>query len=186
LLSVVVLYPAIAFSQVAPPKVKQELSPIRNVTPQDTTKGYQIRPVASPDSEVRRLSPRINPKSDPTSPPGSMSLFDFRGYVFPILTIDVIDSLGKLYPELKDYMLELATTRGVLQIDSLERARKKLLDRAFADLRLPGELESKMRRNLAVYGTVENPMKPPSAPNQVNIFDVITAVSSLLRYLGLK
>jgi hypothetical protein len=115
-----------------------------------------------------------------------LGLYDFREHQLPELTMDVIDSLGKLYPELKDYLLQQATIQGVLQIDLVERDRKKLLDRAFADLGLPSELEAKLRRNQAVYGTTENPMKPPPSPYQVNLFDVITAVSNLLRYLGVK
>jgi hypothetical protein len=121
----------------------------------------------------------------PTTP-GAFRLFDFRDHKLPELTIDVIDSLGKLYPELKDYLLQLAAIQGILQMDIAERARKKLLDRAFADLRLPSELESKLRRNQAIYGTTENPMRPPPPPNQVNLFDVMTALSNLLHYLGVR
>jgi hypothetical protein len=178
--------PAVALSQIAPPKARQELSPPKIVVTQDSTKSSPENKPALDDSEIHRFSPRIESRTEPSATLGGMKLFDFRDRVFPELTIDIIDSLGKLYPVLKDYMLEVATTRGVLQIDSVERARKKLLDRAFSDLRLPGEMESRLRRNLAVYGTVENPMKPPPAPNQLNLFDVITAVSNLLRYLGVK
>jgi hypothetical protein len=115
-----------------------------------------------------------------------MNLLDFRERQFLELTLDVVDSLGRLYPELKEYMLQQAIFQGVLQIDLVETQRKKLLDRAFADLRIPGEMESKMRRNQALYGRMGNPMRPPPPPNQVNLFDLIVAISNLLRYLGVK
>jgi len=102
------------------------------------------------------------------------------------LSIQELDSLGNLYPEEKGFLLEQAVIQGVLRIDSVDRERKKILSRAFADLRLPNELESLLRRNQAVYGTLENPMKPPPAPNQVNLFDLMKAISSFLRYIGVR
>lgn len=166
--------------------MRAELAPIVSIGIQDTTKRPQDKKQPVPASETQRRSPRVSSKLGRTATPGSLGLFDFRDRQLPELTIDVIDSLGKLYPELKDYILQQAAIRGVLQIDLAERDRKRLLDRAFADLRIPNELESKLRRNQAMYGTTENPMKPPPPPYQVNIFDVITAVSNLLRYLGVK
>ncbi|MGA3246521.1 MAG: hypothetical protein ABSE41_18015 [Bacteroidota bacterium] len=185
-LSALIFLPAIVFPQVGTPNVRQGLAPIVNIGIQDTTKHPQDKKQPAPGSEIQRLPPRISSKSGRTAGSGALSLFDFRDHQFPELTIDVIDSLGKLYPELKDYMLQQAAIQGVLQIDLAERERKKLLDRAFADLRIPNELESKLRRNQALYGTTENPMRPPPPPNQVNLFDVITAVSNLLHYLGVK
>jgi hypothetical protein len=178
--------PTNAHPQVGPPHVREDLAPIINLGIQDTTKRLQDQRKPPPGTEIQRLLPRISSKSHRTASFGTTGLFDFRDHQLPELTLDVIDSLGKLYPELKDYMLQLAAIQGVLQIDLAERDRKKLLDRAFADLRIPGELESKLRRNQAVYGTMENPMKPPPPPNQVNLFDVIVAVSNLLRYLGIR
>ncbi len=157
-----------------------------NIGIQDTTKQAQDKKTPAPVSEIQHLPPRISSKAQRSTTPGVMRLFDFRDRQLPELTIDVIDSLGKLYPELKDYLLQLAAIQGVLQMDIAERARKKLLDRAFADLRLPSEHESKLRRNQAIYGTTDNPMKPPPPPNQVNLFDVMTAVSNLLHYLGVR
>ena len=113
-----------------------------------------------------------------------MGLLDSRDRRLPELTIDVIDSLGKLYPELKGYLLQQATILGVLAIDKSERERKKLLDRAFADMGLYGEMEATLRHNQAVYGTAQNPMRPPQ--NQINLLDVITALSNFLRYIGAK
>jgi hypothetical protein len=176
--------PALAFPQVGPPNVRQDLAPLVNIGIQDTTKLPQDKKKPVPSSEILRLPPRISSKSKGTTTPGALGLFDFRDHQLPELTIDVIDSLGKLYPELKDYILQQAVIQGVLQIDLAERERKKLLDRAFADLRIPNELESRLRRNQALYGTTENPMKPPPPPYQVNLFDVIIAVSNLLHYLG--
>ncbi|MCX6135509.1 MAG: hypothetical protein NTU47_17015 [Ignavibacteriales bacterium] len=164
----------------------QELSPVRNIGIQDSTKLPQDKKTNAPETEIQTQPPRVTSRSRQSSAPGALSRLDFRDVRFPELTIHVIDSLGILYPELKDYLLEQAFILGVLQIDLAERDRKKLLDRAFADLRIPSELESKLRRNLAVYGTTENPMKPPPSPYQVNLFDAITALSNLLRYLGVK
>jgi hypothetical protein len=155
-----------------------------NIGVQDTTKRPQDRKQPAPGSELQRFPPHISSTPGRAASAGALALFDFRDHQLPELTIDVIDSLGKLYPELKDYILQQAAIRGVLQIDLADRDRKKLLDRAFADLRIPNELESRLRRNQALYGTTENPMKPPPPPYQVNIFDVITAVSNLLHYLG--
>jgi hypothetical protein len=176
--------PAFAFPQVGPPNVRQDLAPLMNVGIQDTTKRPQDKKQSAPGLEIQRFSPRISSKSKGTTTPGALGLFDFRDHQLPELTIDVVDSLGRLYPELKDYFLQQATIQGVLQIDLAERDRTKLLDRAFADLRIPNELESKLRRNQALYGTTEDPMKPPPPPYQVNILDVITAVTNLLHYLG--
>ena len=164
-LSALFLSPTIALAQIGPPSVRQDLAPIVNIGVQDTTKHPQDKKQPVPGSEIQRLPPRISSKSGRTSTSGALGLFDFRDRQFPELTIDIIDSLGKLYPELKDYMLQLAAIQGVLQIDLAERERKKILDRAFADLRIPNELESKLRRNQALYGTTENPMRPPPPPN---------------------
>jgi hypothetical protein len=180
------LFPAIAFPQVGPPNARQELAPIVSIGVQDTTKRPQDKKNPAPGSEVPRFPSNAAAKPRNSATPGALGLFDFRDRQFPELTIDVIDSLGKLYPQLKDYLLEQAAILGVLQIDLVERDRKKLLDRAFADLRIPNELESRLRRNQALYGTTENPMKPPPPPYQVNLFDVIIAVSNLLRYIGGK
>ena len=185
-IGVPILSPALAVAQVAPPTARQELAPIRNVGAQDTTKSAQEKKRAVAPSEIQQFSPHVSSMTDKTSTPGSLGLIDFRDRLTTEFTIEVIDSLGRLYPELKDYMLKLAAIKGVLKIDSLERDRRKLLDRAFADLRLPSELESKLRRNQAWFGTRENPMKPPPPPNQINLFDVIKAVSNLLQYLGVR
>jgi hypothetical protein len=72
----------------------------------------------------------------------------------------------------------------VLAIDRSERERKKLLDRAFADMGLYGEMEATLRHNQAVYGTAQNPMRPPQ--NQINLFDVMTAISNFLHTIGAK
>lgn len=166
--------------------MRHDLAPIVIIGIQDTTRRPQDKKQSVPGSEILRLPPRVSSKLGRTVSPGALGLYDFRDHQLPELTIDGIDSLGKLYPELKDYILQQAAIQGVLQIDLAERDRKKLLDRAFADLRIPNELESKLRRNQALYGTTENPMKPPPPPYQVNLFDVITAVSNLLHYLGVK
>lgn len=178
--------PTMAFPQIGPPKVRQELAPVVNVGVQDTTKYPQEKKKSAPATEIQRLPPRISSKSKGSITPGAPGLVDFRDHQLPALTIDVIDSLGKLYPELKDYLLLQAAIQGVLEIALAERDRKKILDRAFANLGIPNELESRMRRNLAVYGTIENPMKPPPPPNQVNLFDAIIVISNLLRYLGVR
>jgi hypothetical protein len=180
------LLPTIALPQIDPPNVRHDLAPIVYIGIQDTTKRVQDRKQPPPTPETRRLLPRNRTTQGRATTPGALGLFDFRDHQLPELTIDVVDSLGKLYPELKNYILQQAAVQGVLQIDLAERDRKKLLDRAFAELRIPNELESKLRRNQALYGTTENPMKPPPPPYQVNLFDVITAISNLLRYLGVK
>jgi hypothetical protein len=156
------------------------------VPSQDTTKRAQDKTQPGPRSEIERILSRVTSKSIRTASSGTLNLLDFRERQFPELTLDVADSLGRLYPELKEYLLQQAICQGVLQIDLAETQRKKLLDRAFADLRIPGELESKLRRNQALYGRTDNPMRPPPPPNRVNLFDLITAVSNLLRYLGVK
>lgn len=99
---------------------------------------------------------------------------------------ELIDSLAILYPELKDYMLKQAIIQSALKQELVDAALRKHLAWAMGDLNLPGELEAKLRRNQALYGTTENPMKPPPPPYQVNIFDAITAFTNLLRYLGIK
>lgn len=156
------------------------------VPSQDTTKRAQDKQQPGPRSEIERILSRVTSKLTRTASSGTLNLLDFRDRQFPELTLDVVDSLGRLYPELKEYVLQQAIFQGVLQIDLAETQRKKLLDRAFADLRIPGELESKLRRNQALYGRTDNPMRPPPPPNQVNLFDLITAISNLLRYLGVK
>jgi hypothetical protein len=98
----------------------------------------------------------------------------------------MLDSLGRVHPELKDYLLQQGILQGALRYDSAQMATRKLLDRALADITLPGELEAKLRRNQALYGTTENPMKPPPPPYQVDLFAVMTALSNLLHYLGMK
>ncbi|MDP2885863.1 MAG: hypothetical protein Q8P51_12675 [Ignavibacteria bacterium] len=156
------------------------------VPSQDTTKRAQDKTQPSPRSEIERILSRVTSKSTRTASSGKLNLLDIRDRQFPELTLDVADSLGRLHPELKEYILQQAIFQGVLQIDLAETKRKKLLDRAFADLRIPGEMESKLRRNQALYGRTDNPMRPPPPPNQVNLFDLIIAISNLLRYLGVK
>ncbi|TSA24525.1 hypothetical protein D4R75_01265 [bacterium] len=156
------------------------------VSSQDTTKRAQDKTQPGIRSEIERILPHVTSKWTRTASSGTLNLLDFRDRQFPELTLDVVDSLGRLYPELKEYILQQAIFQGVLQIDLAETQRKKLLDRAFADLRIPGELESKLRRNQALYGRTDNPMRPPPPSNLVNLFDLITAVSNLLRYLGVK
>ena len=158
----------------------------QDVPSQDTTKRSQDKTQPGSRSEMERILPRVTSKSTRTASSGTLNLLDIRDRQFPELTLDVADSLGRLYPELKEYILQQAIFQGVLQIDLAETQRKKLLDRAFADLRIPGELESKLRRNQALYGRTDNPMRPPPPPNQVNLIDLMTAVSNLLRYLGVK
>jgi hypothetical protein len=102
------------------------------------------------------------------------------------LTLAVVDSLSRLYPELKEYILQQAIIQSALKQDLADAETRKLLERAVSDLHLPSELESKLRRNQALYGTTENPMKPPPPPNQVNLFDAIAAILNLLHYLGVK
>lgn len=185
-LSALLLLPTIVFPQIDTPIVRSHLAPLVNIGIQDTTKRAQDKKVSAPGTEVQRLPPQIMSESEKATPPGVLNLYGLREHQLPELTIDALDSLGKLHPELKDYFLQQALIRGVLQIDLAERDRKKLLDRAFADLRIPNELESRLRRNQALYGTTENPMKPPPPPYQVNIFDLIIALSSFLRYIGVK
>ena len=150
---------------------------------QDTTKLPPSKK-APADSETDRVRPHANARPGSTTTPGVPGLVDSRDHRFPELTIDVIDSLGKLYPELKDYFLQQAAILGVLKIDVAERERKRLLDRAFADMHLYGEMEATLRHNQAVYGTAQNPMRPPQ--NQVNLFDLMTAISNFLHYIGAK
>ena len=158
----------------------------QDVPSQDTTKRAQDKAQPGSRSEIERILPHVTSKSTRTTSSGTLHLLDFRDRQFPELTLDIADSLGRLYPELKEYILQQAIFQGVLQIDLAETRRKKLLDRAFADLRIPGEMESKMRRNQALYGRTDNPMRPPPTPNQVNLFDLIVAISNFLRYLGVK
>ncbi len=100
--------------------------------------------------------------------------------------MEAVDSLTRLFPELKEYILRQAITQSVLMQDLAESKIREQLRRALGDIVLPGELEAKLRRNQSLYGTIENPMKPPPPPYQVNLLDALTAFTNLLKYLGIK
>jgi hypothetical protein len=156
------------------------------LTAQDTTKPPQAKKPVLPRSEIERIIPRIPPKSFRTAPPGMLNLVDSRDHHFSELTLDVIDSLSNLHPELRDYLLQQAIILGGLRMDSAQAETRQLLQRALADITVYGELEAKLRRNQALYGTTENPMKPPPPPYQIDLFALIIAISNLLHYLGIR
>jgi hypothetical protein len=107
--------------------------------------------------------------------------FDIRS-----ATLEDADSLGRLHPEVRDFLLKQALIQGGLAFDSAEFERKKMVQRLFGDLKLYGETEAAMRHNLAMYGTINNPLRPPPMPNQINLLDLLPAISNLLHALGLK
>jgi hypothetical protein len=115
-----------------------------------------------------------------------LNILDERERRFSELTLNIIDSLTKLHPELKDFLLREGILQGGLRLDSDETEIRNLLQQALADIHVPGELEGKLRRNQALYGTTENPMKPPPPPYQIDLFALVIAISNLLRYLGLR
>jgi hypothetical protein len=152
---------------------------------QDTSKrGQEKKP--APPSDLDQVISRSFTKSPGSTTPEGAHLRDFRLDQFPQLTLDVVDSLSRLYPELREFLQQQAIIQSALRQDLAETALRKHLAWVLADLHLPGELEGKLRRNHALYGTIDNPMKPPPPPNQVNLFDAITAITNLLRYLGVK
>jgi hypothetical protein len=148
---------------------------------QDTTKK-----IVPPRPDLRMLN-QGNASSLP-QPSKPVSPFTLRvDRLGPkLMTLDDADSLGKLYPELKDFLLKQLIIQGALALDQVEFEKRKTLGRMFADLKLYGEMEAAMRHNQAVYGTPNNPLRPPPMPNQVNLLDLLPAISNLLRALGLK
>jgi hypothetical protein len=101
-------------------------------------------------------------------------------------TLEQADSLARLHPEIRDFLLKQVVIQGGLAIDKAEFEKRKMLRGLFKDLKLYGEMEAEMRRNQARYGTINNPLRPPPMPNQINLLDVIPAVSNILHALGLK
>jgi len=114
-----------------------------------------------------------------------LNLIDSRDHQISDLTLEMIDSLAAIHPELKEFLLKQGVILGGLRIDSAQAELRKHLDRALGNITLPGELESKLRRNQALYGTTENPMKPPPPPYQVDILALVMAISNLLRSMGI-
>ena len=157
----------------------------RDASDQDTTKRAQEKK-PPPRSDVDQFNPRAFAKSPGRATSGGVHFREFRQDQFPELTLDVVDSLSRLYPELKGFILQQAIIQSALRQELADAAIRKQLAFALGDIQLPGELEAKLRRNQALYGTTENPMKPPPPPYQVNIFDAITAFTNLLHYLGIK
>lgn len=152
---------------------------------QDTTRRPpKQQPTSRP--EIDRALPRRITKPWYRSSPGSFNLLDFREHQFPGITFEVVDSLARLHPELKNYLLQQGIIQGALQEDLVQAERSKLLQRAFADLGLPTELEAQLRRNQALFGVTHNPMRPPPMPNQVDLLSLASAIANLLRLLGVK
>ena len=151
----------------------------------DTTKpGQDKKPL--PQSDVGKFNPPEFVKSPGAATSGGVRFREFRQDQFPQLTLEVVDSLSRLYPEIKEYLQQQAIIQSALRQEVIDAKLRKQLAFALGDIQLPGELEAKLRRNQALYGTTDNPMKPPPPPYQVNIFDAITAITNLLHYLGIK
>ncbi len=152
---------------------------------QDTTKrAPEKKP--PPHSDIHQVIPRTFPGSPKSGSPGVLKLRSFKEKQLPELTLDVVDSLSRLYPELRNYLLQEAIIQSALTQDLADTETRKLLERAVSDLHLPNELEAKLLRNQALFRTIENPMKPPPPPYQVNLFDAMTAIGNLFHYLGLR
>lgn len=173
-------------AQVVTPIPRDSGAAVRpQVSAQDTTKRVQEKKPL-PQTDIDQFNPRAFAKSPGTATPGGVHFRDFRQDQLLLLTPEVVDSLSRLYPQLKDYILQQAIIQSALRQELADAAIRKQLAFALGDLNLPGELEAKLRRNQALYGTSENPMKPPPSPYQVNIFDAIIAITNLLHYLGVK
>lgn len=155
-------------------------------TTQDTTTRPQEKKSPPPKSEVDRTQSGFIKKPSIRTSSGVIGLLDFREGHLPELTFESADSLARQYPELKDYLLKESIIQGALREDARYTEMTKSLRRAFSDFGPYSELEAQVRRNQQVYGVPNNPMRPPPMPNQINLFDLVAAISNLLRLLGVK
>jgi hypothetical protein len=95
------------------------------------------------------------------------------------LTFDILDSLSRLHPELKEGLLREAIIAGALRDDSIYCAWHDNYLKAISGLRLPGELEAEMRQNQQRFGTTYNPMRGPMNPYQVDVIKLLRSLANL-------
>jgi hypothetical protein len=99
---------------------------------------------------------------------------------------NVIDSLSRLHPELKQPLLRQAIIVGALRDDSIYCAWHNNYLRALSGLRLPGKLEAEMRLNQQRFGTTYDPMRGPMAPYQIDAIKLLVTLVNLYQAVFAK
>jgi hypothetical protein len=97
----------------------------------------------------------------------------------PRLTYAAAESLGQLFPHLREHLLREAVIQRVLEEDSAYQAWHGPLAASLVPRDLPDEFEAAARTNQARFGVPYNPMRGPTAPNQVDIIALIRALREL-------
>jgi hypothetical protein len=185
-LGLVLSHPVAARSWEAPPAINSQLPSSHLFLEQDTTRKASPRDSLSPRMFDLRVPSRLFGKPRTDSPLGHFNTMKLQNAPSEQLDYEAVDSLGKLHPELKTYLLrELA----IQEFLSYERLRYSVMNNrrgGIFEFEPPSELEGKLRRNQQMFGTTNNPMRPPPPPNQVDLMELVSAVRNLLRALGVK
>ncbi len=101
----------------------------------------------------------------------------------PRLTFAQAESLAVLSPHLKQFLFREALVQAVVRDDSVYRAWHDPLLAALSLHNTPDELTSELGLYQQRFGTPYNPLRPPPAPNQIDIFQLVRGLSNLLRAL---
>ncbi len=148
---------------------------------------------------TKKAPPRLSPAtrtSELHAPPGLFAkppigspreLFDgvnLQSALFKQLDFESVDSLSRLHPELKTYLFRELVIQAALRDERLEFSLGNNVWGGPSDFELSSELEGTLRRNQQMFGTTHNPLRPPPAPNQVNLKELRRAVENLIRALG--
>ncbi|HAL55265.1 MAG TPA: hypothetical protein DCP63_02005 [Bacteroidetes bacterium] len=137
--------------------------------------------VSAPDEQVNLTTPTFA-----TSNVDSISALVRPLPAFSDFTFELLDSLTREYPALREALLKEVVFQSALRDDSVRTVNKRWLTLALARLEHPGSLEAGMLRNRQLFGTSYNPMRPPPFPNQVDLMALVSGILNLLRLAGGK
>lgn len=102
------------------------------------------------------------------------------------ITFAALDSLARIYPELKHALLKEAVIRSGLKDDSVHLSINRPLLELMERIKFPSEMEGMMLQNRRMFGTTYNPMRAAPAPNQVDIVQLVAAIANLYHAFGGK
>lgn len=153
---------------------------------QDTTKR-----APAPQSFYPRtfeLKTHFRPFAQPSIalPLGRFGGLYLQGTPFEQLDLESRDSLSRLHPELRACFLRELVIQGALRDELLRFSLDKNIWGDRFDYEQPSELEGTLRCNQQLFGTTNNPLRPPPPPNQVDLKELGRAFSNIMRAFGVK
>jgi hypothetical protein len=171
------------FSPPLPGRSQPSPGPIYTCAPfaQDTTRKGRAKQEEEQDQEKKRPSPEVRPEWMWSRPSAAMPFVQSPTQFQP--TFEVLDSLSRLHPELKEALLRAAIVAGALRDDSIYCAWHNNYLRALSGLQLPGELEAEMRLNQQRFGKTYNPMRGPMDPYQIDLIKLMRSLANLYQLM---